>query len=67
MTPPDAVDDKLVNLLRPCLEEAAIVLTVVMSLVLRRCSLLLLTGSLLNISVFSLVFVHVQRRQHSDH
>ena len=66
MTPPDAVNDKLVDFFRPALQEPAIVLAVVVSLVFSIASFAL-TLSLIDVCIFTLVVIFVQSGEQSDH
>ena len=65
MTPSDAIDDKLVNLLCSALEEASIVLAIVVRLILAIGSTLLATNSRI-IRFFTIIFF-VQSAKHADH
>jgi len=59
MTPADTVDHELVDFLSSALQEPAVVLTVIVRLVLRSCTLLLLASFLVDVGVFTLVVVTV--------
>ena len=65
MTPSDTIDDKLVNLLGSALEEASIVLAIVVRLVFAIGASLLATNSRI-IGFFTVIFL-VQGAQHTDH
>ena len=67
MTPADTVDHELVDFLSSALQEPAVVLTVIVRLVLRSCTLLLLASFLVDVGVFTLVVVTVDGGQHADH
>lgn len=59
MRPPNAVDHELVNLLSPTFQEAAIVLTVIMGLILCVSSFHLFAFAHLNVGIFALIVILV--------
>ncbi len=67
MRPANAVNHKLIDLLRTTFEESAIVLTVVVCLILGTISFCLLAFTHFNICILTFVVIFVQSGQQTDH